>query len=109
MEPVSLFGAGFIGGRYAETYSSEVEVMERDRALADTPNILYLISTVHNYNPKDGNPFIDIETNLELFMDTLDRNKLFWDAKMVFNLVSTWFVYGATDLPAKEISPCNPT
>ena len=107
MKKTSIFGAGFVLGEYAKTYPNEVEIVARDEIIAPTDDILYGISTVHNYHPKDGNPFIDIETNLLHFMKVLDANI---NEGVVFNLVSTWFVYGKTsEIPAKETSPCNPT
>jgi nucleoside-diphosphate-sugar epimerase len=109
MEEVSLFGKGFIGSWYEDMAPCRVNVMEKNWLRADDPNILYTISTVHNYHAKEGEPFLDIETNLLYFMKVLETNHLNWQERMVFNLVSTWFVYGNTELPAKETSPCNPT
>lgn len=105
MEKVSIFGKGFVLGKYADTYLDEVEIVPRDEITAPTKNILYGISTVHNYHPKEGRPFLDIETNLIHFMKVLDENI---NEEVVFNLISTWFVYGNTELPAKEISSCHP-
>ncbi len=105
-EKISLFGAGFIGGKFAETYPDEVEVMPRDAEFTTNPHILYGISTIHNYHPKDGNPFIDIETNLLKFVRVLDKS--ITDGS-VFNLISTWFVYGEVPLPAQEDARCLPT
>lgn len=107
METVSLFGAGFIGSNYAERHP-ELFVSERDSNYPETPNILYMISTVHNYHPKDGDFFEDINTNLIKFMDVLSWAYLKWGGRLVFNLVSTWFVYGANEIPAKESSRCDP-
>lgn len=102
----NIFGAGFILGKYAETYPEEVEIIPRNTIVAPAPgNILYGISTVHNYHPTEGNPYIDIETNLLHFIKVLDNNI---NSEIVFNLISTWFVYGETEVPAKETSPCNP-
>lgn len=109
MDNVSLFGVGFIGGKYAETYPHQTCEMQRDDWCGCTRNVLYFISTVHNYHAKEGDPFIDIDTNLFHFMKVLYQNHLVFGNELVFNLVSTWFVYGETELPAKECSPCNPT
>ena len=106
MNTPSLFGRGFIGNWYMETYPA-VEVHRQD-IYSPTPEILYMRSTVHNYHPKDGDPFEDIRTNLVHFMEVLEENRKL-HKEMVFNLVSTWFVYGQTKLPAAEDSPCNPT
>ena len=110
MNKASLFGgSGFIGNWYMDLFSNETVVEPKSMVESTHPDILYMISTVHNYHPKDGNPYIDIDTNLVLFMDVLSRSVEKWGENTVFNLVSTWFVYGNTDLPAKETSHCNPT
>ena len=106
---VSLFGAGFIGGQYISAYPDKAFVQPRGSLASLYPNILYMISTIHNYHPKDGNPFIDIETNLWHFMSVLHNSHEAHGDNIIFNLISTWFVYGQTEIPAKETSPCNPT
>lgn len=111
MEKISLFGAGFVGGNYIEMFSQDGgEIVERNEIQAEYPNILYMISTVNNYHPKDGEPLKDVETNLIHFMKVLSNAKDKFGSDLVFNLTSTWFVYGMTqDLPAKEDSHCVPT
>ena len=101
----SVFGAtGFIGSRFCELYPDSVEIISRNRYLAKTNDILYLISTTDNYNVFT-NPFIDIETNLIVLLKVLENNK---NQNVIFNFISSWFVYGDTDLPAHEDSICNP-
>lgn len=103
----SLFGVGFVLGEYAKTYPDEVICIDRESRFANSNNILYGRSTVHNYHPKEGDPFIDIRTNLLHFMQVLDLNI---NEDVTFNLISTFFVYGqGAQLPAKEDSPCNPS
>ena len=101
----NIFGAGFVLGKYAEMFPANV--VPRNEIIAPVADqILYGISTIHNYHPKEGNPFIDIETNLLHFMRVLDANI---NQDTVFNLVSSWFVYGSNpQIPSKETSPCNP-
>lgn len=102
----SLFGVGFIGGEYIKTYKEETVAVDRGARYSPTENILYMRSTVHNYNPKDGDLFLDIDTNLFHFMEVLEANN---NRDLVLNLVSTWFVYGTTQMPATEdVSYCNP-
>lgn len=110
MKKVSLFGGtGFVGSHYAKSYPKSTTVIDRDSIQSETNNILYMISTVHNYHPKDGNPLIDIETNLIHFMKVLDNARKKWGDRLVFTQVSTWFVYGQNpEIPAKENSHCNP-
>lgn len=108
MKKISVFGSsGFVLGNFCAMYPDDVVKISRDGIFALTKDILYGISTVHNYHPKDGNPFLDIETNLMHFMKVLHANK---NDAGVFNLISTWFVYGKNcKLPASEDDLCNPT
>jgi len=99
-------GTGFIGSRYCDMYSDEVTPIARESTEPTSKDVLYLISTVDNYNIfKD--PYIDIETNLTHLVRVLEscRGK----EGLVFNFVSSWFVYGKTnELPASESSHCDP-
>lgn len=99
---VNLFGKGFIGTHYSEKYN--VVSNDRNNLVPCTNEILYLISTVDNYNVFT-NPYIDIETNLVHLIRVLENCK---DKNVTFNFASSWFVYGDTDLPASEESFCNP-
>ena len=103
----SIFGAtGFIGDAYCNMYSDDVIPIDRNSLNAKSNNILYFISTIHNYNVF-SNPYLDIETNLTHLLrvlENLDKNK-----DLTFNFISSWFVYGETKkLPAKENEYCNP-
>lgn len=109
MKKISLFGYGFIGKKYWLDHSEKTIAMYRDGIESETPEILYTISTIHNYHAKEGRPLLDIETNLIHFMRVLSTNKEKFSEDLVFNLISTWFVYGKTKCPAKEDSPCSPT
>lgn len=105
MDKLTVFGGtGYIGSKYVSTYPDCI-VKSRDDYVPETNNVLYFISTVHNYNVFTD-PHLDINTNLHLLINTLsnisDREN------MVFNFISSWFVYGDTDLPARETSVCNP-
>lgn len=101
---VNLFGKGFIGGHYSNLFPCIVN--DRNNLQPQDKVILYMISTVDNYNVTT-NPFIDIETNLTTLIRVLEnwRNKY---PDGIFNFASSWFVYGDTDLPAKETSICDP-
>jgi nucleoside-diphosphate-sugar epimerase len=101
---VNLFGKGFIGSRYAEQYSCTVN--DRNDLTPKESDILYMISTVDNYHVKT-NPYIDIDTNLTTLIKVLENWRHTYSGG-VFNFVSSWFVYGDTDLPAREDSYCNP-
>ena len=108
-EKISVYGAtGFIGKTYCNMFPEEAVAIPRDQKTPETNNILYLISTTHNYNIFD-NPHLDIETNLNLLISVLEECKKKYDNNFVFNFVSSWFVYGKTeDLPANENSECSP-
>jgi len=94
-------GTGFVGSNFVK-YNTCI-LNSRDDYIPKTENILYFISTVDNYNVHID-PFIDIETNLTLLMKVLKNTK----PGSTFNFISSWFVYGDTDLPAKEDSYCDP-
>ena len=104
----SIFGSsGYIGSTYCSLYPKEVIKIPRDDLTSKSSEVLYFISTIHNYNVFD-NPFLDIETNLTHLIKTLEECKS--NPDLVFNFISSWFVYGKSeDLPASEHSNCNPT
>jgi len=104
MEKVNVFGgSGFIGSEYAAKYPCVLNA--RDDYYPCTRNILYFISTIDNYNVfKDVHK--DIDTNLNVLMSVMERIKE--PENTTFNFISSWFVYGDTDLPAKEDSYCDP-
>jgi nucleoside-diphosphate-sugar epimerase len=109
MDKTNIFGGtGFIGRRYCEL-NNELIINERGDYGVKTNNILYFISTIDNYNIHND-LFVDIDTNLNTLMKTLSsinrENK-----DVVFNFVSSWFVYGKNEsTPFKENDlNCNPT
>jgi nucleoside-diphosphate-sugar epimerase len=104
MNKISVFGGtGFVGSVFCEKYPDSI-IIDRDGTNPATNNILYLISTVDNYNVLT-NPHIDIETNLVHLMKVLENCK---DIDATFTFISSWFVYGKAELPANENSICNP-
>ena len=102
----SVFGGtGFVGGNFCKSFPDEVIIQEREERNPSTKNILYFISTVDNYNIfKDIT--LDVETNLKVLCEVLEHCK---DEEIVFNFISSWFVYGNVPLPAKEEYYCKPT
>ena len=106
---ISVFGStGFVGSRFVEKYKSKIIPIERQTSSTKSDDVVYFISTVHNYNIFDD-PYIDINTNLTKLIEVLEEYRKSGRTG-VFNFVSSWFVYGKTsDLPAHENSPCNPT
>ena len=107
-DQISIYGStGFIGSNYCDSFPEDHIKISRDSREPESPNILYFISTIHNYNVFD-NPNLDINTNLNLLIDTLEAARKKYENSFVFNFISSWFVYGDTQLPAKEDSVCNP-
>jgi len=106
---ISVFGStGFIGGKFYELYEKECLKISRDVYVPESDEILYLISTIDNYNiHKDLH--IDINTNLNVLMNVLECVKQ--RPNTIFNFVSSWFVYGQNyDIPFNEdTTVCKPT
>ena len=103
---ISVFGStGFISSRYCSLYSDKIIKINREDRSPKSKNILYFISTVDNYNVHT-NITLDVETNLKVLCEVLDYCR---EGKITFNFISSWFVYGETELPAKEEYFCNPT
>jgi nucleoside-diphosphate-sugar epimerase len=101
---VQVFGgSGFVGSEFVKQ-NPDCIVNARDDYRIKSDNILYMISTVTNYNVKTD-PYIDIDTNLSTLMRVLEQCK---DLDLTFNFVSSWFVYGETEMPATEQSNCYP-
>jgi nucleoside-diphosphate-sugar epimerase len=103
MEVNLLGGNGFVGGRYCEMTPNVIK-NDRDDFSVKSKNILYFISTVHNYNIFTD-PYLDIDTNLITLIKVLENCK---NKDVTFNFISSWFVYGNVDLPARENSYCDP-
>jgi nucleoside-diphosphate-sugar epimerase len=103
---ISVYGSsGFVGSRFCNLYPNFIVKQDREQREPKTKNILYLISTVDNYNVHT-NITLDVETNLKVLCEVLDFCR---DTNIVFNFISSWFVYGETELPAKEEYHCKPT
>ena len=101
---VQVFGgSGFVGSEFVKQ-NPDCIVNARDDYRIKSDNILYMISTVTNYNVKTD-PYIDIDTNLSTLMRVLEQCK---ELDLTFNFVSSWFVYGETEMPATEQSNCYP-
>jgi nucleoside-diphosphate-sugar epimerase len=102
---ISVYGAtGFIGSTFCNMFPEDVIVVPREKRVPQSRNILYLISTISNYNVFD-NIHLDVDTNLTVLLDVLQYCK---ENDVVFNYVSTGFVYGSDIVYAKEDDPCDP-
>ena len=106
---ISVYGStGFIGGRYLKMYSDGSIPISRSENAPQSKDVLYFISTTHNYN-MFTEPHKDIDTNVTKLISVLEECRKN-DPNTVFNFVSSWFVYGMNcSLNTKETDPCDPT
>lgn len=108
MKKISVYGGtGFIGSNFCSLFPDNSIVIPRNNREPESNEILYFLSTVNNYNVF-SDPSLDINTNLNILIETLESCKQKYDTDFIFNYVSTWFVYGDVDLPAKEDACCSP-
>jgi nucleoside-diphosphate-sugar epimerase len=107
---ISVYGGtGFVGKKFCDQFpEGDIYLVPRGlRRPAVPSDILYLISTTHNYHVFDE-PSLDVETNLLVLTEVLESWKNY-NPTGTFNFVSSWFVYGDTlNIPTKESTPCNP-
>jgi nucleoside-diphosphate-sugar epimerase len=102
---ISVFGStGFIGSEFCKKYKKDIIEIEKNDFFPKSDTLLYLISTVDNYNIFTSST-LDIDTNLIYLMKVLENCK---NKNIKFNFISSWYVYGNVDLPAREDSNCNP-
>lgn len=102
---LSIFGAtGFIGKNFCKQFPEHIQI-PRDTKSPKSNNILYFISTAHNYNIYDDLT-LDVETNINLLCEILKNCK---QKDLVFNYISTMHVYGIQkEFPISETSICYP-
>lgn len=102
---IDLFGGtGFIGSNFKKLYDSETHIHYRENNHPLEENVLYMISTTHNYHVFND-IHKDVDTNLTKLLNVLSNCK---DRNITFNFVSSWFVYGECELPASESECCKP-
>ena len=98
-EKISVYGGtGFIGRSFCDLFSDQIVKIPRDSKEPQSRDILYFISTTTNYNVFED-LHVDINTNLNLLMEVLRYCK---NEDIVFNFVSSGFVYGLDVIDAKE-------
>lgn len=103
---LNVFGGhGFVGSNYVKRYPTRFVNSKDDYQAEPGIDILYFISTVDNYNVFTD-LHIDIDTNLNVLMSVLES--IADPTTVTFNFVSSWFVYGNSNVPAKETDPCHP-
>ena len=105
---LSVYGSsGFIGSRFCSMFDNTIQI-PRDENAPLSREVLYFISTTHNYNIF-SEPHLDIDTNLSKLVSVLEACRK-TTPDTVFNFVSSWFVYGMNcTLNTKETDPCDPT
>lgn len=102
---ISIFGGtGFVGSRFCDLSTHNCKKIKRESRMPESDDILYLISTTHNYHVFDD-VHKDVDVNLTILLDVLKNLK---PEKSTFNFISSWFVYGETELPAQEGAHCSP-
>lgn len=105
---LSVYGSsGFIGSRFCSMFDNTIQIPRGENAPL-SGEVLYFISTTHNYNIF-SEPHLDIDTNLSKLVSVLEACRK-TKPDTVFNFVSSWFVYGMNcTLNTKETDPCDPT
>ena len=109
MKKINLLGRGYIGTEFYRQNACDVVVNSKFDYVPSTSNILYTISTTHNYHVYN-NPNLDIDTNLTTLVTFLENvRKHYDDAEITF--LSSWFVYGSKNprFHLKEDARCDPT
>jgi len=102
---LSVFGGtGFIGSHFNSMYGDRIYLEDRENNIPKFGELIYFISTTDNYNVL-SNPHRDVDINLTKLLKVLIECK---ERNCIFNFISSWFVYGETDLPVKEDAYCDP-
>ena len=110
-------GKGFVLGEYVAQYyhpaiGNIASVNDRDDYVVYSSNVLYGISTIHNFHIFTD-VHIDINTNLNVLMDVLENWRKYQELTGIrgtFNYLSSWLVYGNQDnIPVPETAECNPS
>ena len=71
---ISVYGSsGFIGRKFVEMYDDVIKIPKNQRK-PETNDILYFISTTHNYHVHDD-VTLDVKTNLEVLCEVLNYCK----------------------------------
>ncbi len=117
MGTLNVFGGtGFVGTQFCNTTKNGYIKNLKDNIGVFSPDVVYFISTVDNYNVH-FNPTLDIDTNLTILVKVLENYKAYiksFKRPGCFNFISSWFVYGqdsgfgegSRGIP--ETDPCDP-
>ena len=117
MGTLNVFGGtGFVGTQFCNTTKNGYIKNLKDNIGVFSPDVVYFISTVDNYNVHFY-PTLDIDTNLTILVKVLENYKAYiksFKRPGCFNFISSWFVYGqdsgfgegSRGIP--ETDPCDP-
>jgi nucleoside-diphosphate-sugar epimerase len=107
MDEISVFGAtGFIGSHFINNSALQTNSIPRDELTSNTSEVLFFIGTTDNYNVFQDH-LIDVNTNIIHMLNCLKASHVA-HSDLVFNFVSSWFVYGEGQLPFSEAQECRP-
>jgi nucleoside-diphosphate-sugar epimerase len=102
---ISVFGGtGFIGSHFCSIDPDRMRVEPKLETVPSCEDIVYFISTTHNYNVL-SDLHLDVDTNLTHLLKVLKNCK---EGDCIFNFISSWFVYGESELPVSESAHCDP-
>jgi len=117
MAIVNVFGGyGFVGSEYCKISKDVLIKNFRENVGVFSPDVVYFISTVDNYNIHVDSQ-LDIHTNLVVLVNVLDNYRDYIKKNKqtgCFNFISSWFVYGqdsgfgAGSRGIPETDPCDP-
>ena len=112
---LSVYGAtGYIGRTFCNMFPEKSRPIDRGQRTPMDRDILYFISTTHNYHVfKEITE--DVKSNLLVLTEVLDRVVEVRDRRfdnhedITLNFISSWFVYGdANSNPVSEDGQCDP-
>ena len=107
MNEVSVFGAtGFIGSYFVNNSTLQTNSAPRNELASISPEVLFFIGTTDNYNVFQDH-LIDVNTNITHMLNCLKASHIS-HPDLIFNFVSSWFVYGESQLPFSEEQECRP-
>ena len=107
MNKISVFGAtGFIGSQFVKNSTLQTYSIPRNELASMSPEVLFFIGTTDNYNVFQDH-LIDVNTNITHMLNCLKASHIA-HPDLVFNFVSSWFVYGESQLPFSEEQECRP-
>jgi nucleoside-diphosphate-sugar epimerase len=95
---ISLFGPGFVGGRFAEMYPTFTHIEKRDERCPTHKDVLYFISTTNNYHVHN-HITLDVDTNLKVLCETLDFCR---SEDITFNFICNVMGVGDTKASKKK-------